>query len=150
MSRFVDRKVSKEWHNLLAAGGKNDGVARGQIELAIKWGVNLKILEEDNKKKQSKNGIFGLLGGKKEDSEPEDDEEMKEITEFDYDDDGDDETDDQKKERKEAEAEQAKLLDEIEIKSGDWQVCAVYVYMLYVMYRTGRAVHALGETFIPA
>ena len=120
-SRFADRKVSKEWYTLMAEGSKNDGKPRGKIELAIKWGVNLKILEEENKKKQKGGGLFGKmrLGGQS-DSEPEDDEDMMEIEEFDYGD--EEESEDAIADRLEADKEKAKLLDEIEIKSGDWQL----------------------------
>ena len=128
LNQFVGKKPAKQWYTLLADGGKNDGVKRGEIEIAVRWGVSMeKIAAEEKRKAEGPGGLRYLLGlGKTdEDSAPEDDED-KEIDDFDFGDtekkEAEEETDEEKAAREAAEKEKRDLLDEITIKTGDWIV----------------------------
>ena len=126
LGQFLDKKPHKQWYPLLAEAGKNDGTKRGDIEIALRWGVNMNIFANPQKKgtnilSQATN-FLGITSSAGDESAPED-EEDKEIEEYNY---GDSKTPEESQEealkRKKEEEDRAKLLDEIHIESGDWQV----------------------------
>ena len=129
LSPFIDKRPMKQWYTLRAEGGKNDGVARGEIEIAMRWGVNMAYANNDQKAKSTigRMGAFlGIGSGAGYDSAPEDDD--IETEEFDFGDgnggtaDDVGETEEEATKRKEEEKEKMKLLDEIKIETGDWSV----------------------------
>jgi len=130
LSQFVDKKPFRTWYTLLAEGGKNDGVQRGQLEIALRWGVNMDLANRELKGPSAMGRVGAFLGigsGAGYDSAPEDED--KETEEFDF---GDGnggtanaeqgESEEEAKKRKAEDLEKQKLLEEISITTGDWSI----------------------------
>ena len=122
-----DKKVLKKWFKLKNRNLENDGVERGEVELAILWRYNPAVAIAEQKKNEKFNrsaigkftraagSVLHTIGMKEDESEEEADDDVAEqpVPE---------ETVEQKKEKKEAEEKLKEELNSIEVKSGDYQV----------------------------
>lgn len=129
---FGDKRPKKQWFKLEGENGA-DGVNRGEIELLIHWKFDVQVASElFNASQQAQSSFFGKLTssvtkgiaqavtGEQDDSDMDESED--EVASADEATGAPAETAEEKEEREKKEAERRKELEDIDIKSGDYQV----------------------------
>jgi len=129
LGHFDDKKPVKKWYKLRNRTMVVDGVDRGEVEVMLHWKFSMEVLESISKKKEAyekstlgKLAAFGgklaeFAGGSGSESDPGSDDELDKITELER-----PQTEEEKEDQKKKEEEQRKVLSDIQIKDGDYQI----------------------------
>jgi hypothetical protein len=129
---FADKRPRKQWFKLEGENGA-DGVNRGEIELMIHWKFDLQVSSELFKASQdAQSSFFGKISstvskgltqaitGEQDDTDMDESED--EVASADESNVAAVETPEEKEEREKKEIEKRKELEDIDIKSGDYQI----------------------------